>query len=198
MSDAPPSVRLESGECLTLSPNSERYRAAYHQVQPRRAEEVRAVLGLSEAATKALQAGGMCCQPGPAMSPLPEDLNHDDADTRSGARRAAYAGLQAYVRSPTPNAYANLAPAFNRYLELTKAIINIITLFDIEVADGATLTISANTHVVHARKVIIHGNGRIVCKGPTTFKIVSLEGARRFSAVGVTAATGVVGRIAHS
>jgi hypothetical protein len=197
MSDAPQSLRLESGECLTLSPNSERYRAAYHQVQPRSAEDVRAALGLSETATKALQAGGMCCQPAPSMAPLPEDLSHEDADTRSGARRAAYAGLQAYVRSPTPNAFVSQVPAMNRYLDLTKAIINIISLSDIEVADGATLTISANTHVVNARKVIIHGNGRIVCKGATTFKIVSLEGARRFSPV-VSAQTSVVGRVAHS
>jgi len=196
MSDALPSVRLESGECVTLSPNSERYRAAYHQVQPRSADDVRATLGLSETATKALQAGGMCCQPAPAMAPLPEDLSHEDADTRSGARRAAYAGLQAYVRSPTPNAYANQVPAFNRYLDLTKAIINIISLSDIEVADGATLTISANTHVVNARKIIIHGRGRIVCQGSTTFKIVSLEGNRRFSTVAV-AQTSVVGRVSH-
>jgi hypothetical protein len=196
MSDAPPSVRLESGECLTLSPNSERYRAAYQQVQPRRAEDVRATLGLSADATKALQASGMCCQPGPAMSPLPEDLTHDDADTRGAARRATYTGLQAYVRSAAPNAYANLVPAFNRYLDLTKAVINIITLSDIEVADGATLTISASTHVVNARKVIIHGTGRIACKGSTTFKIVSLEGTRRFSPLGVAEAS-VVGRALH-
>ena len=178
MSDAPPSIRLETGECLTLSPQSDRYRSSYQQIQPRRAEDVRAALGLSETATKALEACGTPCAPALAMSPLPDDLTHEDTDTRNAARRAAYLGLQAYVRSSTPNGFANLTPAFNRYLELSKAVINVLTLGDIEVADGATLTISASTHVVRARKVIIHGNGRIVCKGSTTFKITSLEGNR--------------------
>jgi hypothetical protein len=164
--------------------------------QPRRAEEVRATLGLSEEAGKALQAQGRCCQgqAAPAVSPLPEDLTAEDPETRNAARRAAYAGLQAYVQSPTPSAFAYLLPVFERYLDITKAIISIVTLSDIEVADGATLTISANTTVVYARKIIIHGTGRIVCHGPTKFQIVSLEGSRRFPVIGV-GGVGTVGTV---
>ena len=185
MSDAPPSLRLESGECVTLSPTSDRFRLAYQQIQPRRAQDVRAALGFSETAIKALQAQGMCCPPSPAVSPRPEDLTDEDAETRNAARRAAYTALQAYVHDTAPSASANLLPALDRYLDITKAIINIVALSDIEVADGATLTITANTHVVNARKVIIHGSGRIVCKGSTKFKITSLEGTRRFSPVAI-------------
>ena len=195
MSDAPPSLRLEAGECLTLSPASDRFKSAYRQTQPRRAEEVRATLGLSDEANKALQAQGRCCQgTTPAFSPLPEDLTAEDPEIRNAARRAAYAGLQAYVQSPTPGASAYLAPVFERYLEISKAILNIITLSDIEVADGATLTISASTNVVYANKVIIHGSGRIVCIGSTKFKIASLEGTRRFRVIGV-GGIGAVGTV---
>jgi len=178
MPDAP-SLRLEADECVTLSPTSDRFKGAYQQSQPRRAEEVRGLLGLSEAATKALQEG-MCC-PGPttpAFVPRAEDLDSPDAATRNAARRAAYNGLQAYVHSTTPGAFDYLKPALDRYLDISKAIINWITLSDIEVANGATLTITANTHLVFASKVIIHGSGRIVCQGATTFKITSLEGVR--------------------
>ena len=49
----------------------------------------------------------------------------------------------------------------------------------IEVFDGATLTISANTHAVYARKITIHRTGRIVCIGATTFRVTSVEGLRR-------------------
>lgn len=180
MPDAP-SLRLEADECMTLSPTSERFKSAYRQVQLRQAEEVRAALGLSEAAAKALQEGGMCCPGGaaPSFLPRPEDLDADDADTRTAARNATRTALAAYVESATPAAFANLTPAFNRYLELSKALINVVTLADIEVANGATLTISANTRVVYANKVTIHGTGRIVCHGPTTFKIAALEGVRR-------------------
>src|SRR6266704_228339 len=111
MPDAP-SLRLEAGECVTLSPTSDRFKAAYQQIQPRRAEEVRAVLALSEAATKVLEKR-MCC-PGstaPAFVPRAEDLDSPEAATRNAARRAAYNGLQAYVHSTTPSAFDYFKPA---------------------------------------------------------------------------------------
>ena len=72
-----------------------------------------------------------------------------------------------------------MKPTFERFLDISKAVLYIAILQDIEVANGATLTISKNTHVVEANKVIIHGTGRIVCNGSTKFKIASLEGVRR-------------------
>jgi hypothetical protein len=66
----------------------------------------------------------------------------------------------------------------NKFLDVTKSVINVAFLQDIEVADGATLTISANTHAVYARNVVVHRTGRIVCQGSVTFRINSLEGIR--------------------
>ena len=175
MSEAP-SLKLEDGECVTLSPTSERFKSAYRQVQPRRAEDVRNILGFSEVGAKALQAQNICCSPAPTFIPRPEDLDAEDAEIRIAARRAAFVALQAFVNSATPAAFAHLTPALDRFLEITKAVINVVTLGDIEVGNGATLTISPSTLVVYANKVIIHGTGRIVCDGPTTFKIASLEG----------------------
>jgi hypothetical protein len=176
MSEAP-SLKLEDGECITLSPTSERFKSAYRQVQPRRAEDVRKILGFSEAGAKAL-AQNTCCSPAPTFTPRPEDLDAEDPEIRIAARRAAAVALQAFVNSATPAAFAYLTPALDRFLEITKAVINVVTLCDIEVGNGATLTISPSTLVVYANKVIIHGTGRIVCDGPTTFKITSLEGIR--------------------
>jgi hypothetical protein len=189
MPDAP-SLRLEPGECVTLSPTSDRFKAAYQQSVPRRAEEVRAALGLSDTATKALQEQA-CCPPAPALVPRPEDLDSPDAEIRTAARRTAYNGLQAYVRSPTPGAFDYLKPALDRYLDISKAVINSVLFSDIEVAEGATLTISKNTHVVYANRVIIHTSGRIVCQGAKTFKITSLEGVRPILPIGVSSSVAV-------
>ena len=175
MPDAP-SLKIEAGECVTLSPNSERFKSAYQQIMPRSAAQVRATLGLSDAAAKAVQEQRACCQRVPAVVPRADDLQSEDAATRTAARSAAYATLQAYVNSPTPGAFAYVTPVLDRYLEISKAILNLVTLADIDVADGATLTISKNTHVVYANKVTIHGSGRIVCQGTKTFKVASVEG----------------------
>lgn len=174
------SLRLEENECLTLSPESERFRAAYKQIQPRSAAEVREVLGLSAEATKAVQAGGVCCHgpQAPAATADAADLGSDDPEIRAAARQATYAAFNAYVHGTAPESLAYLTPVFDRYLDINKAIINIAAFGDIEVLDGATLTISASTQVLRANKIIIHRTGRIVCRGSTTFKIVSLEGLR--------------------
>jgi hypothetical protein len=185
------SISLEPGECVTLAPESPRLKGVYRQVHPRSADEVRELLSLSGAAAEAIQkARVMCCGPhmAPAATAAAEDLDDKDDERRAIARGLTYQAFRAYVHGDNPAAFTHLKPAFDRYLELNKAIINIAILQDIEVADGATLTISASTHVVNARKVIIHRTGRIVCRGSTTFKIVSLEGVRpRVSTVGVAA-----------
>ncbi len=174
------SLHVEEKECITLSPESERFRGAYQQVQPRSAAEVREILGVSAEGIKAIRESGVCCagpKP-PVVSVDPADLESEDPEIRAVARQATYAAFNAYVHGNAPASLEYLAPAFDRYLHLNKAIINLITLRDIEVDDGATLTISASTHVVAANKVIIHATGRIVCRGSTTFRIASLEGIR--------------------
>ena len=115
----------------------------------------------------------------PASTAVAEDLDHQDPEIRAAARSATYQAFNAYVHSPNPAAMAHMVPAFDRYLDISKAVINIAYLSDIEVADGATLTISKNTHVVNARRIIIHRTGRIVCHGSTTFRVTSVEGLRK-------------------
>ena len=180
-SDEAQPLSLDSGECTTLSPDGGRFQKAFRRVNPRSAAEVRGLLGLTPEAAKALHESGQCCMPNamPASTPAAEDLDHQDPEIRAAARSATYQAFNAYVRSPNPAAMAHMVPAFDRYLDISKAVINIAYLSDIEVADGATLTISKNTHVVNARRIIIHRTGRIVCHGSTTFRVTSVEGLRR-------------------
>jgi len=174
------SLTLEPGECVTLSPDSSRFKKAYQQLYPRNADEVRAALALSDDALESVRKAGICSCASklPAATVAAEDLEASDSVTRAAALSLTYQSFNNYVYGTNPAAFTNLVPAFNRYLALNKAVINIVALLDIEVGDGATLTISASTHVVRARKIIIHRTGRIVVRGSTTFKIVSLEGLR--------------------
>jgi hypothetical protein len=185
----PPSISLEAGECVTLSPESSRFKEVYKQITPRSAEEVRELLGLTGAAADAVAKSRMCCLPGASLAATPsaDDLDAKDAETRFDARRRTYDAFNAYVHGGDTASLVQMKPAFDRFLAVTKAIINIAWVLDIEVANGATLTISPSTHVVRARHIIIHGTGRIVCHGPTTFKIVSLKGERTWTTVGLQA-----------
>lgn len=128
-----------------------------------------------------LHESGMCCIPVtlPASTAAAEDLDHKDPEIRALARSTTYQAFNAYVYGANPAAVAHMVPAFNRYLDINKAVINIALLSDIEVANGATLTISKNTHVVNARRIIIHQTGRIICHGNTTFRVTSVEGIKR-------------------
>ena len=175
------SLTLEPGECMTLSPDSSRFKKVYQQLSPRSADDVRAALGLSDHALESAHKAGICgCGTQlPAATVAAEDLDSSDETTRAAALSLTHRAFGNYVYGTNPAAFTNFKPAFDRYLAVNKAIINIATLLDIEVGDGATLTISASTHVVKARKIIIHRTGRIVCRGATTFKIVSLEGLGR-------------------
>lgn len=180
-SDDAQALSLDTEECATLSPDSGRFLKAYRRVNPRSASEVRTLLGLTPEASKALQESGQCCTPItlPAITAAAQDLDHEDPAIRMAARSATYQAFNAYVRSANPASMAHMVPAFDRYLDISKAVINIAYLSDIEVADGATLTISKNTHVVNARRIIIHRTGRIICRGSTTFRVTSVEGLRR-------------------
>lgn len=176
-----PSIHVDTDECLTLTPESGRFKEVYTRVNPRSAEEVRKLLGLTPEASKALHESGMCCMPStvPARTAAAEDLDDADPQVRAAARSTTYQAFNAYVHGANPQAVAHMIPAFNRYLDINKAVINIALLSDIEVANGATLTISKSTHVVNARRIIIHRTGRIVCHGNTTFRVASVEGIKR-------------------
>jgi hypothetical protein len=171
-------LRVESGETVVLSPSSSRFKAVYERVQPKSISEVRAILGLSESSAKAV-ARRRCCQPSVAGKAVmtPDDLDSPDPAVATRARALAYAVAEEYVRSPDPTHLSSWVPALDRFIGLSQASLNVATfLSDIDVADGATLTISSSTHALRANAVRIHGTGRIVCQGDLTFKIASLEG----------------------
>ncbi|HVJ44147.1 MAG TPA: hypothetical protein VM639_21770 [Dongiaceae bacterium] len=195
------SLTLESGECVTLSPDSSRFKQAYQQIYPRNADEVRAALGLSDDALESVRKAGICncASKPPAATVAAEDLDSSDSTARAAALSLTHQAFSSYVYGTNPAVFAPLVPAFNRYLALNKAVINIAVLLDIEVGDGATLTISASTHVVRARKIIIHRTGRIVVRRSTTFKIASLEGLRpRIIGTGpITAAAATLRTMEH-
>src|SRR5438876_870563 len=113
------SLSLEAGECVTLAPDSPRFKQFYQQVRPRSADEVRELLALSPEATKALHDSGICESAShPAATAAPEDLDADDAETRANARGITYQAFNAYVYGTNPAALAHMKPAFDRYLEL--------------------------------------------------------------------------------
>lgn len=177
MADAQ-SIRVETGECVVLSPESPRFKESYRQVRPRTDDEVREIIGLSAETAKALHEQGRCCQPSasPSATVSAEELDSPDEAVRARARDITYKAFKNYVMGANPSSLSQMKPAFARFLDITKAVLNVVALEDIVVADGATLTISNNTHLVTANRIIIHNTGRIVCSGFTKFTVTSLEG----------------------
>jgi len=171
-------MRVESGECVLLSPESHRFKKNYRQVQPRTAKEVRKIIGLSDEMANALNERGACCQhsvDSSAIVPV-EELDSSDDAVRARALDITGKALHSYVFTVNPAAMIQMEPAIGRYLEIINLVINIVTLPNVEVADGGALTIPSETHVVEANKIVLHGTGRIDCKGFTKFNVVSIEG----------------------
>lgn len=173
------SLLVESGERVVLSPKSHLYKQNYRQVRPRSALEVREVLGLSEGMAKAMREQGVCCQQSMniPVAVSASDLDSKDEATRASALNLTHNALHDYITSVNPRAIAHVEPAIERYLDIVGLVLNVVSLKNtIEVADGATLTISEDTHVVEANKIIIHGTGTINCSGFTKFNVASIEG----------------------
>lgn len=172
------SMRVEAGECVVLSPESQRFKENYRQVRPRTAKEVRTLIGLSEEMAKTLHERGVCCPQSmnPSAIVPAEELDSPDDAVRARALDITDKALYSYVCSVNPAVMVQMEPAIGRYLEIVNVVLNIVTLPNIEVADGATLTISSDTHLVEANKLIIHGTGRIDCSGFTKFNVTSIEG----------------------
>lgn len=185
------SIRVEPGECVALSPESPRFKESYRQVRPHTADEVREIIGLSAETVNVLHEQGACCQPSVTSSATvpAEELDSPDGGIRERARDITHKAFNNYVYGANPVSLSQMKPAFERFLDISKAVLNIAYLQDIEVANGATLTISKNTHLVTANKIIIHNTGRIVCKGFTKFKVTSVEGTHGL--VGTTVVTGI-------
>lgn len=173
------SLRVESGECAVLSPKSQLYKENYRQVRPRTAKEVREVIGLSEGMAKAIREQGVCCCQSMNSTAIVSaaDLDSEDEVARARALDLTHKALHEYVITAKPSVMAHMEPALERYLDIASPVLNIVRFENtIEVADGATLTISEDTHVVEASKIIIHGTGKINCSGFTKFNVASVEG----------------------
>jgi hypothetical protein len=176
--DRPPAVRAEPGETVALSPQSDRFSNHYRRVQPRSAREARELIGLSDEMTHALREHGACCQPDdkPYAAPAPEELESEDEQERGRAFEDAGRSFATLLTTTSPELLSPMEPAIARYLDLTKLELNVVTLQDIEVADGATLSISDDTHLVEANNIVIRGTGQIKCSGFTKMNVNSIEG----------------------
>jgi len=185
-------LRVESGETVLLSPESGRFQSLYKEVHPRTADEVLSVLGFSESAAKAVRAH-KCCEGStlPAALVVPEDLTSDDNATRLRARKLAYQAARQYVMTADPTRFMHWKAIIDQFLDVTKAVIHWVELEDIDVENGGTLIVSANTHAFYANNVRIHGTGRIVCEGNITFKVNSLQGIKPLSGIISQVSTGV-------
>jgi hypothetical protein len=173
-----PSIRAEPGERVVLSPQSDRFREHYRRVQPRSAKEARELIGLTDEMAHSLREAGACCHPSDnqASFPAPHELESDDEQERGRAFEDVGRGLASFLTTTSPQLLAPLEPAIERYLSLTKFEVNIVALHDIVVADGATLTISDDTHLVEANNIVIRGSGQINCGGFTKMNVNSIEG----------------------
>jgi len=174
-----PSLRVEPGETAVLSPDSDRFRKHYRRVQPRSGKEARELIGLSDEMTHSLREAGACCQPSnqPSSFPAPHELESDNEEERGRAFDDVGRGFASFLTTTNPELLAPIEPAIERYLNLTRLELNVVALRDIEVADGATLTISPDTHLVEANNIVIRGSGQINCSGFTKMNVNSIEGS---------------------
>jgi hypothetical protein len=171
-------LRVERGERIVLSPESPRFRENYLQIRPRTASEVREVLGLSAEVAQALHDRGVRSRRSAHSSATVavEDLDSRDEVARTRARCNTGNALQDYVYAINPQFLSQMEPVFVKYLEYWQPLIKIAVLPDIEVADGGTMMISADTNVVRANNIVVSGTGKIVCLGPMKFEANSIVG----------------------
>lgn len=171
-------LRVERGERIVLSPDSPRFRENYQQLQPRTAMQAREILGMSPEVAKSLYERGVRPERS-ALSSAPvaaEDLDSRDEAVRARARTNIGNALLDYVYAPDTKFLTEMEPAFVKHLEYLRPVIMIAVLPDIEVAAGATMVVSVDTHVLKANNIVISGTGRIVCLGPTKFEANSIVG----------------------
>lgn len=88
-SDQTRSLTVDTCECMTLSSGSGRFEEVYMRVNPRSAEEVRKLFGLTLEAAMTLHESEMCCMPltVPASTAAAEDLDDKDSGVCVLARR---------------------------------------------------------------------------------------------------------------
>jgi hypothetical protein len=176
--DETPSLRVEKGEKVTLAFESQRFKGSFRKVRPRSANEVRQLVGLSDGMAQTLRERGVCRhEASPAAIVSADELDSSDKSVRGRALAITEKALYDYLYAVSAAPLAQMESAIGRYLEIADVVLNVAVLQDIEVADGATLTIPANTHVVEANKIILHGSAQIDCVALTKFRVKSIEKA---------------------
>ncbi|MCG2586816.1 hypothetical protein [Massilia sp. TS11] len=186
-------LSVEADECVTLTPDSARFKAVVQQYRPQSIAEVRKLLGPS-AMPDTAPVRSSCCLPSEltANLPDPEALNAKDEATRYRARMQAAMAARAYVQAPDARELKYFEPVLDRYIALTRPILYAFLFGDIDIANGATLTLAKNAHILFAGNVRMHGSGRIVCKGPTTMRVNSINGRIPTLSVSTSAAASAV------
>ncbi|WP_395292367.1 hypothetical protein ACF9IK_01205 [Kitasatospora hibisci] len=176
---APPqALRLEANEKLVLSPDSPRFASGYRQVRPQSIDEVRRLLGPVNVPDS--RAENLLAARVPELTKRllrPEDLKVKDPNARAEARRLAYLAAREYVHTANTAPLKQWRPIIDQWLLEVKPVISVFTAGDIDIADGATLTLSANTHALTAQRIRMHGSGRIVCRGSVKISAVSVDGS---------------------
>ena len=176
-SGASQNLFVEARETVLLSPDSKRFGPFYQRVHPRTIDDVREVVGLTDASARALRDRGGCCASAAAgVLYSPGDLSSDDPNVSRLAKEVAARAARQYVLGSNPLALEQWKPLINRYLEMGKVAITFIALRDIEISEGGTLLISSNTMALFANSIKIHGSGRIRCQGDISIKCTSLQG----------------------
>ena len=182
---------LEADECLTLTPDSSRFKDAVEQVRPQTIAEVRRILGPSVDAGPNTP-GGPCCL-APELSgafPNPDDLTSTDPQVRFRARQLAQTAASAYVRAAEVSQLKLWEPFLDRFIQITKASLAIYRFGDIDIANGATLTLGPRVQALYAGNIRMHGTGRIVAQGPATIRATTMSGPTR-PLIAATLDTGV-------
>ncbi|KAA3609587.1 MAG: hypothetical protein DWQ01_09665 [Planctomycetota bacterium] len=175
-------LRVEAGDTLTLSPDSELFRHHYLRLQPKNIDEVRQYIGLSDAvleqASTRLKSS---CNPKSNPCRLsarlisPEQLEDEDPELRNEALQLTQIAAREYVMGDS-NRVLSWKPILDRYVSIAKIQLQIAVLQDITVGTNATLNLSPNTHALYANRIRIHTGGKIRCNGPKTFRCASIEG----------------------
>jgi hypothetical protein len=178
VSGGTPNLKVESSEAVVLSYESERFRAVHRQIRPQSIDEVRKLMGVTQAVADTVGKTHQCgCSKGGRYFGLAE-LESDDQAMRGKALAAARASARQFVMGGAA-ASASQKAVLDRYIQLAGTVVNLAFLLDIEIQNGGTLVIAPSTHGLYARNIRIHGTGRIVCQGPTTINCTAITGDYR-------------------
>jgi hypothetical protein len=117
-------------------------------------------------------------------------LTSTDPQVRFRARQLAQTAASAYVRAAEVSQLKLWEPFLDRFIQITKASLAIYRFGDIDIANGATLTLGPRVQALYAGNIRMHGTGRIVAKGPATIRATTMSGPTR-PLIAATLDTGV-------